>query len=264
MQKENTQDYAVSFHSFLTVLNVDGLVENVKIEPKKKGILFSQVSDPDNIMMGEITLNNKNLSSMVKEPIAIFDIHKLISMVSYVDDTSQTPGELTIEKEKLTYGNGPKSVLYRLGDDSVMRNVDLEKTLADFIEQQQVSFRLTNSEIRELLKALTIAEKDGELHIFIDTECASPVQLVVGKIDKVFLNPTCVPTFMTETENNMKISLQTKVMIRVLKTMLLVPNAEAVIHCKPNYPAVLQLSSTANKTLTAGFMIAPLQETDMD
>ncbi len=261
MSKEKTQDPTVTFHDFLTVLNVDGLVENVKIEPAKNGRLFSQVSDPDSIMMGEVSLVDKVLSDMVKEPITIFDLHKLISMVSYVDDSAAEAGNLKIETEKLAYGNGPKSVLYRLGDASVMKDLDLGKTIGDFIEQEHVEFRLTNSEIRELLKALNIAERDGQLEIFINGE---EVRLVVGKIDKVFLSPAGVPVFMTESANDMKISLQTKVMIRVLKTMLLVPNAEAVIYCRPDYPAILQLSSSMSDILTAAFLIAPLMENDLD
>jgi hypothetical protein len=261
-KKTKTEEpVAFNFQNFLSLLSVDDLIENVKIEPDSKGRLFSQVVDPDQTTMGEITFTEEQVGKMLAEPICIFNLRKLIDMVSYVDDVGEGKAKLKIKQNVLSYGKGPKNVIYRLGDSSVMKDLDIGRTISEFLEEQEFKFKLKNNEIRELLRALNIAERDGQLEILVKD---GKVMLVVGKIDKVFLKPTTEVEQIKGKTTDSKITLQTRIMVRVLKTILQVPGSEAIIYCKPEYPAVMQLSSPLNKTLAAAFLIAPLIENDLD
>jgi len=248
----------LNFSGFLQVLNVHGLIESCKIEPKNKGWLFSQVVDPDNTIMGEIFFKNADISKKFSNSIVIYDIVKLLSMVNYVDQYVDETN-LSIETSMLEYGSKSKNITYRLGDPEILKNADLGRTMEDFKNEQHASFVLNNEEIKELLHALSISEKDSCLAISVGME---KVKMIVGKHDKVYMNLSTPPSILHKKMSDVSVLLQTSVLQKVLKTILMFPEAELTIFCRPEFPAVFHLSSGLNKILTADFLIAPIKEED--
>jgi hypothetical protein len=237
------------FVDYLQSIHIQGSVDSCKIDCKGD-FMDCEALDTDISMKLEASWKSTIKGFNRGNTMAIYDLAKLINMLSYSEeDVGEDGGEVWIDNEYLHYEGRNKKVDYRLADPELIDKAELEKTIGDFLDEEEIEFVLNATHIRELIKGLSIVSAEC---IKIYTE-GKHIKAELGDIDKLTIK---VDKFKKLTDvGDIAVLLQAKNLSSILRTALQLKGTVRV-SIKEDFPAVLSLENVG-EDIRAVYLISP-------
>lgn len=237
------------FVDFLLTIHTQGLVDSCKIDCRGD-FMECEALDTDASMKLEASWANKIKGFSKGNTIAIYDLAKLINMLSYSEEDSGEKGAIWIDNDHLHYDGRNKKVDYRLADPELIDKAEIEKTIGDFLDEEAVEFTLNAIHIRELIKGLSIVSAE---YIKIYTD-GRHIKAELGDIDKLTIKVDKYKKLSDEVEA-VSVYLQSKNLASILRTALQLKGTVR-ISIREDYPAVLSLENVG-EDINAVYLISP-------
>jgi len=249
------------FIDYLQTIYVGGQVDSCRIDCKDDKLLDCEALDVEATMKLESSLTlSKNIKGLKKgSTVAVFDLAKLISMLSYSeedqDQTNDSSEDVWFDGDYLHYEGRNKKVMYHLADPDLIDKADLEKTIGDFLEDEQIEFTLNATHMRELVKGLGVISAD---FIKIYTE-GKHIKAEIGEIDKLTLKIDAYKV-LDGKDADLSVYLDARNLSSILRTALLLKGTVR-FSIKENFPAVVHLENVG-KDMSAAYLISPAKTND--
>jgi hypothetical protein len=239
----------MNFIEYLRTIHLGGVVNDCKIECRGDSI-YCGAMDQDETMKLESSWKGRINGLREGEAIAIFDVKKLISMIS----NPKAGDNIWIESDdlsgKLHYEAAEEKVDYTLMDPELIDEANIEKTIESFLKEEAIEFILTPYEMKKIMEKSRGVSSEF-IRFYTDNGF---VKVEIGEMDKL---STEVGEYkrLIEDVDSVSLYLDSRIISSIFKIGIQLQGTIRMF-IKTDFPAVIKLENIG-QAINVAYLTSP-------